>query len=92
MGTKDFKIYAFSMLSATAQMLEFPDSVQEPSDIKPGMEVKIDGKPAPDGDYLMPDTTVIVIRKGKVYKIRPLSKQNVSAMIKGQIKTRKTFI
>lgn len=80
------KIYAFSLFTATAELLEFPDQPEGGVSVSVGMEpVKLNGKLA-NGKFLMPDVRTIEIVNGKVVKISPLSRSDISGLLKPRLK------
>jgi ATP-dependent Clp protease protease subunit len=54
----------------TGKELDFGDAVQDPSQIAVGVAATVDGKPA-EGEYPMPDGTVLVFAAGTITEIRP---------------------
>lgn len=65
-------------------MLEFGtgDEIQEATNITEGTPVKLaDGGKVEDGEYLLPNTTKIEVKDGKVTKVTPATPQQIAAKI-----------
>jgi len=83
---ESFPIKALLLKTADDQNLEFPEDIQESSQIEVGTEgVKLDGKLA-DGKFTMPDGVVLEIKEGKVTKIIQPSVEQIAAMIRRDMK------
>lgn len=93
---ESFPIKALVLKTADDQNLEFPEDIQESSQIEVGTEgVKIDGKLA-DGKFTMPDGVILRIEKGVVKEITQPTTEEMAAMIRKDMKAfrsqLKTFI
>ena len=81
-----YPVQALVLKTADDQNLEFPEDIQESSQIEEGTSpVKIDGKLA-DGKFTMPDGVVLEIKEGKVTKIIQPSVEQIAAMIRRDMK------
>lgn len=83
---QSFPVQALVLKTADDQNLEFPEDIQESSQIEEGTSpVKIDGKLA-DGKFVMPDGVTLEIKDGKVTKIVQPTTEEMAAMIRKDMK------
>lgn len=83
---QSFPVQALVLKTADDQNLEFPEDIQESSQIEEGTSpVKIDGKLA-DGKFVMPDGVTLEIKDGKVTKIVQPTTEEMAAMIRRDMK------
>lgn len=83
---KSFPVQALVLKTADDQNLEFPEDIQESSQIEEGTSpVKIDGKLA-DGKFVMPDGVTLEIKDGKVTKIVQPTPEEIAARMRENVK------
>ena len=81
-----YPVKALTLKTADDQNLEFPEDIQESSQIEVGTEgVKLDGKLA-DGKFTMPDGVILRIEKGVVKEIIQPTTEEMAAMIRRDMK------
>lgn len=76
---QDTPILNLTLTSESGQSLEIKTDSDKPA---VGDEVSIDGSPAPDGEYPMPDKTTIVVSAGKISEIKPTEEESDDANAK----------
>lgn len=81
-----YPVQALVLKTADDQNLEFPEDIQESSQIEVGTEgVKLDGKLA-DGNFTMPSGVILRIEKGVVKEIIQPTTEEMAAMIRRDMK------
>lgn len=81
-----YPVQALVLKTADDQNLEFPEDIQESSQIEEGTSpVKIDGKLA-DGKFVMPSGVTLRIEKGVVKEIIQPTPEEIAAMIRRDMK------
>lgn len=82
---ESFPIKALVLKTADDQNLEFPEDIQESSQIEVGTEgVKLDGKLA-DGKFTMPDGVILRIEKGVVKEMRQPTPEQIAARMRENV-------
>lgn len=80
-----YPVQALVLKTADDQNLEFPEDIQESSQIEVGTEgVKLDGKLA-DGEFTMPDGVILRIEKGVVKEMRQPTPEQIAARMRENV-------